>query len=152
MKNIKLNLFVMLLMTLTMLTAPTMGQAKEKKTSAITTVEYAGKSTKFAVMVSDVLHFRAAIMTAEEMQTNKKKFAFEIVVVGELAKDLVEDKTLLEDINRTEALGVKIVVCENALVYFKVPLEQLDKRLKTTKNAWVYMFELKDKNYNTLSI
>lgn len=113
---------------------------------------YSGKSKNFAVMVSDTLHFKVALTTAEQLRTSENKFNFEIVVVGELAKALVEDKQLVQEIDKAEKLGVKIVVCEIALAFFNVPKEKLDKRISTTKNAWIYMFELKDKNYNTLTI
>lgn len=113
---------------------------------------YSGKSTKFAIMVSDVIHFRAAIQTAQAMDINKNGFTFGVVVVGELAKDLVVDKSLKSDIDQSIQLGVKTVVCENALTFFDVPIKQLDHRLLTVKNAWIYMFELKDKGYNTLSV
>ena len=109
------------------------------------------KSTSFAVMVSDALHLRAAIATAEEMQVAQNHYAFEIVIVGELVKPLAEDRSLVEDVDKAEKLGVKLVVCENAVTYFKVPREKLDKRLKFTKNGWIYMFELKDKGFNTLA-
>jgi len=114
--------------------------------------QYAGKSTKFAVMVGDVLHFRAAIQTAEELQSKKNKYDFEIIIVGELAKIITEDKSLIKDFDQSERLGIKLVVCENALIYFNVDKSKLDKRLLLTKNSWIYMFELKDKGFNTLNV
>lgn len=115
-------------------------------------VNYSGESTKFAIMVSDVLHFQSAIRTAQAMDVKQNAFTFEIVVIGKLAKELVENKELKLDIDKSQELGLKIVVCEGALSYFKVPKEQLDSRLLTVKNAWIYMFELKDKGFNTLSV
>lgn len=113
---------------------------------------YTGKSTKFALMVSDVVHFQSALNTVEAMNIKKNNFTFEIVVIGKLAKDLVENKDLKTDIDRSEKLGSKIVVCEGALSYFNVSKEQLDNRLFTVKNAWIYMFQLQDDGYNTLSV
>lgn len=103
-------------------------------------------------MVSDVLHFKVAIATAEQLKVKEKKLQFEIVAVGELAKALVEDASLVEEFDKAEKMGVKIVVCEIALNFFKVPKEKLDKRLHTTPNALIYMFELKDKKFNTMVI
>lgn len=65
-----MKLFLILLMTTMMMSVPTLSFAKDNNT---TTVQYAGKSSKFAVMVPDVLHFRAAITTAEQMQMKEKK-------------------------------------------------------------------------------
>ncbi|PUV25419.1 hypothetical protein DCO56_10325 [Sphingobacterium athyrii] len=103
-------------------------------------------------MVTDVQHFRASILTANEMNVKGNQYSFVIVVAGELAKDIAEDPSLLDDIAACEKIGAKIVVCENALSYFNIPLEKLDKRLYTTKNSWIYMFQLKDKGYNTLNV
>lgn len=111
---------------------------------------YDGPSTKFAVMVKDVLHFEAAILTASEMGVDKRHFKFEIVVVGSLAKSLVDDSVAKADISKCAALGAQIVVCEHAMEYFKVSRGQLDARIHTTPNAWVYMFELQDAGYRAL--
>ncbi|WP_219929357.1 hypothetical protein [Sphingobacterium athyrii] len=125
--------------------------AQERKQTAPAS-KYEGHSTKFAVMVTDVQHFRASILTANEMNVKGNQYSFVIVVAGELAKDIAEDPSLLDDIAACEKIGAKIVVCENALSYFNIPLEKLDKRLYTTKNSWIYMFQLKDKGYNTLNV
>lgn len=116
------------------------------------TAKYNGSSTRFAVMVGDTLHFKTAVSTAEQLQVKENKYKFEIIVVGELAKALVEDKEMAIEIDKADKLGVKIVVCEAALTFFNVPKEKLDKRLATTPNSWIYMYELKDKKYNTLAI
>jgi len=125
--------------------------AQQRKQTAPAS-KYEGQSTKFAVMVTDVQHFRASILTANEMNVKSNQYSFVIVVAGELAKAIVEDSSLLDDIATSEKIGAKIVVCENALSYFNIPLEKLDKRLYTTKNSWIYMFQLKDKGYNTLNV
>jgi len=118
----------------------------------VETIEYKGHSTRFAFLVSNERHFQGVIKTAEKMNVKKNRFSFEIVVVGTLAKDLVENKELIKEIDKAEKLGVKIVVCEGAMKHFNVPKSQLDKRLLTTPNAWIYMFELQDKGFNTLSL
>lgn len=114
--------------------------------------KYNGTSTRFAVMVGDTLHFKAAVSTAEQLRVKENNYKFEIVVVGELAKALVEDKELVAEIDKADRMGVRIVVCEAALTYFSVPKEKLDKRLAITPNSWIYLFELKDKKYNALTI
>ncbi|MEK6511193.1 hypothetical protein [Myroides odoratimimus] len=115
-------------------------------------IQYHGESTKFAFMVTNTKHFKSVIATAENMEIKKNDFSFEIVVVGKLAEDLVKDKELIKQIDKSVALGVKIVVCEGALARFNIPKSDLDKRLLTTPNGWIYMFELKDRGFNTLSI
>lgn len=112
---------------------------------------YEGKSTKFAIMVGNVEHFKAAVLTADQLLKNGENFTIEVVAVGELVKDIADDTSLFEDINKAEALGLKLTVCEVAMASNKVSKNKLDKRITTIRNGWIHMFELKDKGYNTLS-
>ena len=144
-----------MLMTAAFLAAASLSHAEVSTASAQTVkshpVKYEGQSTKFAVMVGDVLHFKAALLTADQLLAAGQKFTIEVVIVGELAKAIAEDRSLLEDINKAEKLGVKLKVCEVALAHFKVSKDKLDKRIATVRNGWIRMFELKDMGYNTLS-
>lgn len=125
---------------------------KAAAVATATEIEYAGSSQKFALMIGTTAQFESAVVTAEQMQLKERGFAYEIVVYGELAKALADDSSLLNLIDRSEKMGVKIVICEIALEFFGVSKKQLDPRLSTTPNAWIYMFELKDSGYNTLSL
>lgn len=102
-------------------------------------------------MVGNITHFKAAVLTADQMQQNSQNFTIEIIAVGEVVKEIADDQTLLEDIKKTETLGVKLVVCEVAMASHKVSRKKLDPRITTIRNGWVHMFELKDEGYNTLS-
>ena len=113
-------------------------------------VEYKGSSKKLAVMVSDVLHFNVSIETIELLDLKKNGLAFEIVIVGKLAKEIVENEALKQAIDKAEKVGAKLVICEYALDLLTVDKLKLDKRIHITPNALVYMFELKDKGFNTL--
>jgi len=113
-------------------------------------VEYKGSSKKIAVMVSDVLHFNVSIETIELLDLKKNGLAFEIVIVGKLAKEIVENEALKQAIDKAEKVGAKLVICEYALDLLKVDKLKLDNRIHITPNALVYMFELKDKGFNTL--
>lgn len=126
---------------------PDTSYAKEAKT-----IEVSLKTKKFAIMVSDVMHFKLAVMTAEQMKVKEKKVSFEIIAVAELVKAMAEDPTLLAEFDKAEALGVKIVVCEAAMTFFKVPKEKMDKRLEFTANSWIYMYHLQENKYFTLVI
>ncbi|MFZ4861944.1 hypothetical protein ACL9RF_07135 [Sphingobacterium sp. Mn56C] len=127
---------------------PTPSKAQQQETP----VQYKGTSTKFAILLSKAGHYPVAVSTAESMAIKKNNYAFEIVVMGELAKELADNKSLLPFIQKAEELGVKTVVCEQALAFFNTPKAALHPSIQTTANAWIYLFELKDKNYNSLSI
>jgi len=103
-------------------------------------------------MVADVLHFNIIVETLELLKLKENGMTFEIVMVGKLAKEIVEDPKLREGIDRSEKAGAKLVVCEYALDLFKVDKSKLDKRISKTPNAFLYMFELNDRGYNTITV
>lgn len=113
-------------------------------------VEYHGSTKKLAVMVSDVNHFKAAAETIELLKLKENGLTFEIVIVGILAKEIIENQELIKIIDRIEKTGAQLVICEYALDMLKVDKSKLDKRISITPNALIYMFELEDKGYHTL--
>lgn len=113
-------------------------------------VEYKGANKKLAVMISDVKHFNTTVETIEILKLKENGLTFEIVIVGLLAKEIVENKELIKIIDRSEKSGAKLVICEYALDILKVDKSKLDKRINITPNALIYMFELNDQGYNTL--
>lgn len=113
-------------------------------------VEYHGSNKKLAVMVSDVNHFKATAETIELLKLKENGLTFEIVIVGILAKEIIENQELVKIIDSIEKTGAKLVICEYALDILKVDKSKLDKRISITPNALIYMFELEDKGYHTL--
>lgn len=115
-------------------------------------LEYKGSNKNLAVMVTDAMHFNVAVETAEQLYLKENKLNFEIVMVGILAKEIVENAELKSVIERAISAGAKLVVCEYALDLLQVDKSKVDKRISITPNAWIYMFELQDKGFNTLTI
>lgn len=113
-------------------------------------LEYKGANKKLAVMISDVMHFKTTVETVELLKLKENGLTFEIVIVGILAKEIVENEELSKIIDRAKKSGAELVICEYALDMLKVDKSKLDKRISITPNALVYMFELNDKGYNTL--
>lgn len=110
------------------------------------------KSKKYGVLVADEIHFQAAIDVAEKLNIRENKIKFEVVIVGKTAQDIVENPDFKKYIDRSEKLGVDLVVCENALDFFKADRSKMDSRLKTTPNGMVRIFELNDQGYNTVTL
>lgn len=146
--NMKSFLTIMLSVLFLSLTGTSYAQRTKNEKEFV----YNGTSKKFGVMITDAMHFKVALETVEYMDVKKNGYTFEIVLVGMVAKEIVEDPTLKPFIDKAEKIGAKLVVCEYALDLFKVDKTKLDKRVTLTPNAWIYMFELKDKGYNTLDI
>lgn len=125
-------------------------KAQEKPPKNEDDYEYHEKSTKFAVMVPDVLHFKAGVETAERMNLKENGYQFEMVIIGELAKEVVEDPSLKSYLDRAEKAGMNFTICEYALDLLEVNKAKVDKRIKIIPNGWLRMYELKDRGYNTL--
>lgn len=147
MKHMKTKIIFTLLLVVSFLTVSFNLSAQQ---STDERVNYSGKSDKFAIMVSDIPHFQTAIRTIQLMDVKEKNFTFEVVVGGKLAKEIAENVELKIEIDKSQKIGIKIVVCEGAMAIHGVSKDMLDKRLFTTRNALIYMFELQDKGYNTL--
>lgn len=125
-------------------------QAQEKPGKNTSDYEYNEKSTKFAVMVPDVLHFKAGVETAERMHLKENGYVFEMVMIGELAKEIVENKDLIPYLDRAIKAGMNFSICEYALDLMEIDKSKVDKRIEIVPHGWLRMFELKDKGYNTL--
>lgn len=111
----------------------------------------AGNSSKYAIMVGNSEHFKAAILTAGQILSNRENSSIEVILVGDMPQAITEDTSLIQEIDKAEKLGVKIIMCEVAMAAHKVKKSRLDKRITTVRNGWIHMFDLKDQGYNTLS-
>jgi len=73
------------------------------------------KDGKYALLVQNSKHFMVSVMTGEEYKTKNTGIQFEIVLIGEVVKDLAEKEDLKPFIEKAQKTGVKIVVCEFAM-------------------------------------
>lgn len=73
------------------------------------------KNGKYALLVQNSKHFMVSVMTGEEYKVKSPKIQFEIVLIGDVVKDLAENPELKPFIEKAQKTGVKIVVCEFAM-------------------------------------
>lgn len=109
------------------------------------------KGEKFAILVQSIKNLRASIMTASEMKQANPKVDFEIVIMGQMVQEL-NNKEFRAEFDAANKAGIKLVVCEFALKVYGVDMKDLPSYFIGTPNAHKYMFQLNEKNYNTLSI
>lgn len=128
------------------------GGSIAQESSLAGNLEYKGENKNLAVMVTDAMHFHVAVETAEQLNLKASGINFEIVIVGALAKEIVEDSSVKENVEKAISSNADLVVCEYALNMLKVDKGMVDKRIKITPNAWIYMFELQDRGFHTLTI
>lgn len=143
------NLFLCLLATWVVGgTTVTYAKSNDKAVS----LSIAKTSTKYALLVQSVKSLRSGIMTASTLKESRPDIAFEIVIMGQMVTELSTDPDLQQAYAQAEKLGIHLVVCQFALDVYGVKLASLNPYIKSTANAHLYMFELQDQGYNTLSI
>ena len=103
---------------------------------------------KYAIMVQNKMHLQAAIMTGEEILKANPKAKFEVVLIGEVVKDIADDTSLKPMLEKAHQGGIKIVSCEFAMKKLGVTKDQYLPIIDTTPNAFIYLFDLKEKGYN----
>lgn len=134
-----------LLGTTTMVNATNLTHTVNEATLQATT------GNQYAILVQSTKNLRASIMTASEMKKDNPAIAFEIIMMGQMVQEL-NDKELRPTLDAANKAEIKLVVCEFALQVYGVNLKDLPPYFVGTPNAHKYLFQLNEKNYNTLSI
>ncbi len=109
------------------------------------------KNGKYALLVMKALHLKTAVNTGIEFKTFSKKIDFQIIVCGELVKEISQDKELQGLIkNAVTQHGLKVLVCGLSVEQLKVDKALLPNEIKVTRNGLIYMFGLQEKNYKSI--
>ena len=93
-----------------------------------------------------------SVMTGEEYKTKSSNIQFEIVLIGEVVKDLAEKEDLKHFIQKAEKAGIKIVVCEFAMEKLGVKKSQYQPSILTTPNGFTYLFGLQELGFKTITL
>lgn len=110
------------------------------------------KDGKYALLVQNSKHFMVSVMTGEEYKTKNTGIQFEIVLIGEVVKDLAEKEDLKPFIEKAQKAGVKIVVCEFAMEKLGVKKSQYQPSILTTPNGFTYLFGLQELGFKTITL
>lgn len=110
------------------------------------------KDGKYALLVQNSKHFMVSVMTGEEYKTENPDIQFEIVLIGEVVKDLAEKEDLKPFIEKAQKTGVKIVVCEFAMNKLGVKKSQYKPSILTTPNGFTYLFGLQELGFKTITL
>ena len=106
---------------------------------------------KYAIMVMKAPHLKTAVTTGIEFKTFSNKIDFQIIVCGELVKEISQDAALQSVIkNAVTQHGLKVLVCGLSIEQLKVDKTLLPKEISVTKNGLIYMFGLQEKNYKSI--
>ena len=110
------------------------------------------KDGKYALLVQNSKHFMVSVMTGEEYKTKNTGIQFEIVLIGEVVKDLAEKEDLKPFIEKAGKAGIKIVVCEFAMEKLGVKKSQYQPSIRTTPNGFTYLFGLQELGFKTITL
>lgn len=110
------------------------------------------KDGKYVLLVQNSMHFMVSVMTGEEYKTKSSNIQFEIVLIGEVVKDLAEKEDLKPFIQKAEKAGVKIVVCEFAMNKLGVKKSQYHPSILTTPNGFTYLFGLQELGFKSITL
>ncbi|EGV42302.1 hypothetical protein BZARG_389 [Bizionia argentinensis JUB59] len=110
------------------------------------------KDGKYAILVSNVRYFQAAVMTGQELKSNNPKMDFEVVLIGPVVKDLATDEGLKSFIDTSEKAGIRLVVCEAAMNHFELKKTDYNGSIKFTPDGFVYFFGLQENGFKTITL
>ncbi len=120
---------------------------------AVESVEKAVKADgKYAILVQNPMHLMASVMTGAEYKSKDKAVQFEIVLIGQVVKDLAENKELESTIQSAEKSGIRLVVCEFAMNKLGVKKSQYHPSIYTTPNGFTYLFGLQELGFKTITL
>lgn len=109
------------------------------------------KNGKYALIVMKALHLKTAVNTGIEFKAKSEKIDFQIIVCGELVKEISQDAALQSIIkNAVTQRGLKVLVCGLSVEQLKVDKTLLPNEIKITRNGLIYMFGLQEKNYKSI--
>jgi uncharacterized membrane protein YphA (DoxX/SURF4 family)/intracellular sulfur oxidation DsrE/DsrF family protein len=133
---------------LTFSSCTTTGTIAQSSTQQSTTKQ------KYAVLISQPSHLKAAVNTAESI-TKYSKYnseAFVIMACGKSVEAFQKGSDLAPFIEKGSALGVTFKICGMSLKQFKVDQSILVDGLEVEPNGLTYMFDLQLQGYKTVEL
>lgn len=121
-------------------------------TQQVTTVSAA--NTKYAVLISQPNHLKAAVNTAETITKDSKynREDFVVMACGKSVEAFKKDGTMAAEIAKGSAAGVTYMLCGMSLKQFNISAADLVDGVEVTPNGLTYMFDLKQKGYTTVEL
>ncbi|QNL52208.1 hypothetical protein H8S90_11905 [Olivibacter sp. SDN3] len=110
------------------------------------------KNSKYAFLVQNSRHFIAAVETGERFRTKSKKIKFEVVLAGQVVKDLATGTELKPYVEKAEKAGIYIVVCENSMAHLGVKKSELPPSVLTTRYGFTYFLGLQENGFKTIQL
>lgn len=129
--------------------ASTTGQTMAEQGATI-----AGAKQKYAVLISQPNHLRAALHTAETItkDPNYNSGAFVIMACGKSVEALKKDVPTIALLDKGKALGITFKICGMSLEQFNLSKSDMADGLDVVPNGLTYMFDLQQQGYKTVEL
>ena len=106
---------------------------------------------KYAMMVMNVQHFKAAMITGNAFYKKSPKVKFQIIACGNLVKEIAENPELKKEVAKVAQIpGHQVVICGLSIRQLNVDSAKLPKEAVITDNALLYSFGLQEMGYKML--
>ncbi|PTX11419.1 putative oxidoreductase [Pontibacter mucosus] len=111
-------------------------------------------STKYAVLISQPNHLKAAVNTAQTITRESKynRESFVIMACGKSVEAFKKNGGMATEIEKGRTAGVTYMLCGMSLQQFKIPATDLVDGVEVTPNGLTYMFDLKQNDYITVEL
>ncbi|MFD2513281.1 DoxX family membrane protein [Pontibacter locisalis] len=111
-------------------------------------------SKKYAVLISQPNHLKAAVNTAETITKDSKysRGTFVVMACGKSVEAFKKDGAMAAEIEKGRAAGVIYMLCGMSLKKFKIDPAALVEGVEVTPNGLTYMFDLKQQGFTTVEL
>ena len=109
------------------------------------------KNGKYAMMVMNVQHFKAALITGNALYNKSPRIKFQLIACGNLVKEIAENPELQKEVYKVSQIpGHQVVICGLSIRQLNVDTTKLPKEVVITENALLYSFGLQEMGYKML--
>jgi uncharacterized membrane protein YphA (DoxX/SURF4 family)/intracellular sulfur oxidation DsrE/DsrF family protein len=131
----------------------TTGTAVAQSTATPGTVTNAN-GKKYAVLISQPNHLRAAVNTAETITKDSryKRESFVVMACGKSVEAFVKGSDMAQEFEKGKAAGITYRVCGMSLKQFNIDASSLVDGVEVIPNGLTYMFDLQEQGYTTVEL
>ena len=114
----------------------------------------AAAKKKYAVLISQPNHLKAAVNTAETITPNSaySRGSFVVMACGKFVEAFVKGSSMAQDFEQGRAAGVTYKVCGLSLKQFSIDPETLADGVEVVPNGLIYMFDLQQQGSITVEL
>lgn len=111
------------------------------------------KKGKYALLVMKAQHLKAGILTGQNFKRKSQKTDFQIIVCGEVLKEISKDEKLQQLVKQAiKEDGLKILSCGLSIEQLSIDKSLLPSEMPITENGLIYLFGLQENGYKTIAL